>query len=231
MLSGRQIRAARALLGWEATELGKKTKLSRETIANIESERTKARELSLSVIARVFDDNGVEFTEGDGVKLKPKNIETFEGPSRFDEFYDFIYRHLSETGGNICIYGHNGKLFSKYREDPDIHRNRMRELRAARKDFSVRTLQEEGDDFMPNADFSEYKWQKKEHFPPTAYYVFGTCVALISFDGATPPFVILIKSPLFAEAYLKSFDLAWQLAEYPPSTVQLVKPAKIKEEA
>jgi transcriptional regulator with XRE-family HTH domain len=223
MITPRQIRAARGLLGWEATELGKRSHLSRETVANIESGRTQAREGSLSEIARVFDENGVEFTDNDGVKLKPRNIETFEGQSRFDEFYDFIYEHLKHSGGDICIYGHNGKLFSKYRKDPEIHRNRMKELHKERPEFSVRTLQEEGDDYMPNTAFSEYRWQKKEYFPPTAYYVFGSCVALISFEGVSPPFVILIKSSLFAEAYRRSFDLAWEQAEEPPSTISTRK--------
>ena len=216
MISPRQIRAARGLLDWDATELGKHTNLSRETIANIESGRTQAREGSLEKIAKVFDENGVEFTANDGVRLKPRNTETFEGPSRFDEFYDFIFEHLKNEGGDICIYGHNAKLFYKYRKDPDLHRRRMMQLLKDRPTFSVRTMNEHGDGHMPNAAFSTYKWQKKEHFPPTSFYVFGSCVALISFDGAAPPYVILIKSPLFAEAYRRYFDLAWDLAENPP---------------
>jgi transcriptional regulator with XRE-family HTH domain len=71
MLTPRQIRAARGLLGWEAIELGKQTDLSRETIANIESGRTQAREGSLERIAQAFDDAGVEFIPNEGVRLKP----------------------------------------------------------------------------------------------------------------------------------------------------------------
>jgi len=224
MITGRQIRAARSLLGWKSAELAEKAGLTRETISDIENGATNSREGTLERIARVFDENGVDFTDNDGLKLKPKNIETFEGQSRFDEFYEFIHEHLRTRGGDICIYGHNGRIFSKYRKDPELHRNRMKELKKQRPAFSVRTLQEEGDDYMPNAAFSEYRWQRKEYFPPTAYYVFGNCVALISFDGPSPPFVILVKSSLFAEAYRRSFDFAWQQAEVPPP----VKPVKKK---
>jgi len=69
---------------------------------------------------------------------------------------------------------------------------------------------------MPNTAFTEYKWQKKEYFPPTAFYVFGSCVALISFESASPPYVILIRSALFAEAYRRSFNIAWEMASAPP---------------
>jgi len=216
MITVPQIRGARGLLGWDAGDLAKKTGLTRATLSNIENDNVQAREATMKIIARVFDESGIEFTENEGVKFKPQGMEIYEGKDRFDEFYDFIYEHLKRNGGNICIYGHNGRIFSKYRKDPDLHRKRMMELREERQDFSVRTLQEEGDDFMPNAAFSEYRWQKKEYFPPTSYYVFGSCVALISFEGTTPPFVILIKSALFAEAYRRSFDFAWSLAEVPP---------------
>lgn len=218
MIVGRQIRAARALLDMSQDDLAEAAGLTPQAIRKIESGEVQPREGTIADIARVFDEHGVEFTENSGVKLKPKGIDYYEGQKRFDEFYDYIFEHLSEHPGNICIYGHSAKLFSKYRKDPDLHRRRMMQIKEQNPDFSVRTLNEVGDDYMPNAAFSEYKWQKKEFFPPISFYVFGSCVALISFEGLTPPYVILIKSALFAEAYKRHFDLAWELAEEPPKT-------------
>lgn len=215
MITGRQIRAARGLLKWSAVNLAEKSGLTRETINKIEDDLVQPREGTVADIIRVFSENGVEFLDNDGVKLRPQSIEIFEGRERFDEFYELIYETVKRDGGDMCIAGCSTKLFSKYRKDPQLHRKRMAELYSEHK-IAVRTLIEEGDTYMPNTSFTKYRWQKKEYFPPTAFYVFGPCVALISFENITPPYVILIKSALFAEAYRRSFNNAWESAEEPP---------------
>jgi transcriptional regulator with XRE-family HTH domain len=216
-ISPSQLRAARALINLKRSDLAKRSKVGEQTIHRFENNLVKPSSTTRRKLRTILELADIEFTANEGVRLKPSCLEVYEGAARFDEFYDFIYEHLKQSGGNICIYGNNARLFTKYRKDPEIHRNRMRDLLKERPDFSTRILQEEGDDYMPTTAFAKYRWQKKEYFPPTAYYVFGSCVALISFEGARPPFVILIKSALFAEAYLRSFNLAWRMADIPSS--------------
>jgi transcriptional regulator with XRE-family HTH domain len=212
MLTPRQIRAARGLLGWEAIELGKRTNLSRETIANIESGRTQAREGSLERIAKAFDDGGVEFTANQGVRLKPSGLEVYEGPERFDEFYAFLYEHLRTDGGAVCLSVTDERLLSKYRKDPDLHRKRMREL-CDQGNVTFRILAKEGNF---TSSYAQYRWQPDQSPQPTSFYAFGDCLALISFVHDPAPYVVVIQSGPLAASYRHSFDVAWGQAKEPP---------------
>ncbi|MBP7253233.1 MAG: hypothetical protein KBA75_07100, partial [Alphaproteobacteria bacterium] len=47
-------------------------------------------------------------------------------------------------------------------------------------------------------------------------YVFGTSLAVSSFDNQPPTLIILINSAAFADAYRNAFDIAWNNAIIPP---------------
>ena len=212
MLTPRQIRAARGLVGWDAIELSEKTKLTRETIANIEAGRTQAREGSLEKIYQVFDAAGVQFIENEGVRLKPSDIETFIGVDRFNEFAEFMYGYLKAFGGEVCVSVTNERLFQKYRKNLDVHRARMKELVEINK-VSGRIL-------AVDSEFKE-TWAKIRRQAkgtsdaPVSFYAFGDCLALISFDHDPAPYVVLHKSGPFAAAYRQAFDAAWEKADTP----------------
>ena len=195
MITPRQIRAARGLLGWDAIELGKRTRLSRDTVANIESGRTRAREGSLERIIKVFDGAGVKFTENEGVGIKPNGIETFIGEERFHAFTEFVYDYLRQYGGDVCISAVNEALLNQYRKDWPLYKTRLQAL-VKRGDVTIRSLTTES-----NA--------------PTAFCAFGDCLALISFDHAPAPYVVLHKSGAFSEAYREAFDAVWDNDEPP----------------
>jgi transcriptional regulator with XRE-family HTH domain len=220
MITGRQIRAARSLLEWDAEILAAKAGLSRDTIFNIESGRTQARESSLNDIVHVFDIHGVEFIEQQGVRFKSNDIEVYEGPDRFTDFFDFMYEYLKHHGGDICAGGHDARLYCKYRKNPEIHRERMTELVKGGK-VKVRFMVREGDDYLLATSYAQFKWQPKESFVPTSFYAFGECLALVSFVHETPPYVVLLKSGPFAEAYRQAFDISWKQArDVPPEILE-----------
>jgi transcriptional regulator with XRE-family HTH domain len=215
MLTPRQVRAARGLLGWEATELGKRTNLSRETIANIESGRTQAREGSLERIAKALEAGGVEFTANQGVRLRPSGLEVYEGPERFEEFYNFLYEHLRTQGGDVCLSVTDERLLTKYRKNPAIHYERMMDLRTRGVVKSFRILANKSD-FSPDYPYNEYKWQADATVSPTAFYTFGDCLALISFAHNPAPHVVVLQSAPIAESYRQAFDIAWAAGREPP---------------
>ena len=74
MVFGQQIRAARALLGWEQRQLASEAGVSVETVSRLE--RTvgpvSAYTGTLDAVRKVLEDAGVEFTNDDepGVKLR-----------------------------------------------------------------------------------------------------------------------------------------------------------------
>ena len=77
MISGKQIRAARALLGWKQRELAAAASLSEVSIKNAERGVVDSRGSTLNAIQRAFDRAGVIFLDtgdtrngGPGVRLK-----------------------------------------------------------------------------------------------------------------------------------------------------------------
>lgn len=223
MIVGRQIRAARALLDMSQDELAEAAGLTPQAIRKIEGGDVQPREGTIADITRVFNERGLEFTDNSGVRLKPNNIEVFEGSDRFDEFYDFIYDYLKTHGGDVCIASSDARLYAKYRKRPEVHRERMRALVKEGK-VSFRILAEEGDYHLTAASYATYKWQPKEQFAPTSFYAFGDCLALVSFVHNPSPYVILIRSAPFSLAYRQAFDVVWEKASTPPAEALIQQP-------
>jgi predicted transcriptional regulator len=75
-ITGRHIRAARALLGWAQSELSKKSKVARGTIRRMEGfdGPVASRTETLGRIVAVLEKAGVEFLneERPGVRLRTK---------------------------------------------------------------------------------------------------------------------------------------------------------------
>lgn len=214
-LSGRQIRAARSLAGWDRPDLAERVGLSLMTIQNIELESKQPKQKTLDKIIAAFADIGIEFTDNEGVRRRPANIRTFEGSKGFSDFYDLVYECLKENGGAVCICGSSAKIFKQHRHNPELHRQRMASLVSSRDDVSVRIIAAEGDLYMPNTAYAQYRWQPREFFPPTTFYAFGEYLGIISFAHNPPPLVVLIQSQPIAESYRASFDFAWQNAKIP----------------
>jgi DNA-binding XRE family transcriptional regulator len=80
VVTAAQIRAARALLGWNGAQLAKAAGVSLQTIRRMESELGPGRSSAANVdaVRRALETAGVVFLEGDdagavgpGVRLKP----------------------------------------------------------------------------------------------------------------------------------------------------------------
>jgi transcriptional regulator with XRE-family HTH domain len=197
-LSPSQLRAARALLNWSRTDLAAKAEVSEQTLHRFENGTHDSSPQTRQRLVRTLENAGIAFTEGNGVKFKVNNIEVYEGPDRFDEFYDFIYEHLKEYGGDVCIGSSDARLYAKYRKNPELHRERMRRL-ARKGQVRFRILAVENDYRLPASTYAQYRWLPKDSFAPTSFYAFGECLALISFVHDPAPYVVLHKSGPFAE--------------------------------
>jgi transcriptional regulator with XRE-family HTH domain len=216
MITSRQIRAARGLLGWEAIELGKRTDLNPKTVTNIEEGRTQPHADSVERIAKAFNDAGVEFIANEGVRIKPNDVEIFEGVERFAAFNDFFYEQVKTHGGDICLSVTDERFFAKYMPNTIEHYERMQKLFNAGIFKSFRILANESN-FATKYNYNSYKRWREASLSPVAYYTFAGHLALISFVHTTPPYVVVIQSAPLAHAYSLAFDAAWASADHPPS--------------
>ena len=216
-LSASQIRAAMAMLKWENKELGEASGVSEKTAYSVKMGVSRPQPRVLASIRKALEDNGIEFTEQHGVRRRSESVQVLQGPEDFRAFYDIVYEHLKQHGGTVCVSGVDEKLFAKYQGDQtQIHVERMNRLVTERDDIHVMILIREGDTNFAATSYASYRWQSRQSFTPTAFYVFGDCLALISFQSENAPKVILIRSPVFAEAYRRQFAEEWDRAKIPP---------------
>ena len=216
MIKGRQIRAGRALINFTADELAKQVGMATPALLNIETGAVVPRESTVKRIIDVMGSNGVEFTPDGGVRPKPSGIEVFEGPARFDEFYDFLYVHLRENGGDVCLSIADETVISKYRSNSELHFKRMKELKGKGGFNSFRVLANKST-FTNKYSYSEYRRAPDSAIAPGAFYTFGDCLALMSFSHDPAPYVVVLRSAAFAETYRKAFNAGWESAEPMPS--------------
>jgi hypothetical protein len=215
--SASQIRAAMAMLKWENRELGQAASVAEKTIYTVKMGLSRPQPRVLASIRKALEDNGIELTEQDGVRRRSESIQVLQGPEDFRVFYDIVYEHLKQHGGTVCVSGVDEKLFAKYQGDQHhLHIERMNALMKRRDDIQVMILIREGDTNFTATTYAAYRWQSRQSFTPTAFYVFGDCLALISFQAENAPKVILIRSAVFAEAYRRQFGEEWERAKIPP---------------
>jgi predicted transcriptional regulator len=76
-VSIRQVKAARALLGWSQNDLSRASGVSEPTIKRLEAGGGDlgGRQATINAIRAALESGGVEFTNGNqpGVRLKPKD--------------------------------------------------------------------------------------------------------------------------------------------------------------
>ena len=214
MITGRQIRAARALLDISQEELANAAGLTKQGISKIEDGSVHPREGTIADISRVFRDRGIEFTENQGVRLKPTGVDVYDGIEAYDDFYDFLYNHLKENGGEVCLSIYDEKLPAKYRRDPSIHRNRMKEL-VTSGNVTFKALVTKSD-FVTHG-YVQFKFLPYQQPSLTGFYAFGDCLALLSYIRPGSPYVVVIRSGPLTDAYRQGFALAWKAAEMPPA--------------
>ena len=216
-LSGPQISAAMSLSKMTQDQLAAAAGVGRNTLSRTINDTAETKDETLENIRRALEGRGVEFLDNQGVRLKPHSLDTFEGHDGFVRFFKFIHEHLATNGGDICVSGVDEKLFLKYQgEFAKVHMEKMAELSKRRPDLKMRILIADGDYNFVASNYASYRWQPKGLFSPAAFYVFGDCLALISFTNDPAPLVILIKSAAFADGYRHSFDIAWMSARIPP---------------
>jgi predicted transcriptional regulator len=79
MISPRQIRAARALLGWSQQELADKAIISLNALTRLERGRVDSRVSTLDAVERALRKAGVEFLpagdRGEGVRLARPDVD------------------------------------------------------------------------------------------------------------------------------------------------------------
>jgi len=215
MITGRQVRAARGFLGWSRKDLAKRSGVAAVTINQIEEEKVQPREGTLSDLIRVFNENGIEFIEHSGVRIKPEGVEVLIGPKGLSHFFVDVYEHTKRYGGMIMQLGFDETMFSAMINRVPSHRDQMTELMKERKDIKIRAICCEGDTNFISTEYRTYRWISKELFAPVPFYIYGESLAILNFQTIPAPTIIIHRFPAITLAYRKQFEAMWEMAHDP----------------
>jgi len=225
MVTGKQIRAARALLDWSAEQLAKQVGLSRESINKIEDGSVQPRAKNLADIVRVFDEHGLEFTDHSGVRFKPQGVEILYGREGLQRFFDGVYEHAKRHGGEIMMFGIDETTFIQNigNEFSQDYLRRMAAVSQSRGDLKVLAIICEGDTNFCAAAYNEYRWISKDVFQAVPFYIYGETLAVMDFNAAQGPMIMLLKSRAVTNAYRKQFQAFWKMTHPPVAESQGAK--------
>ncbi len=218
MITGKQIRAARVLLDWDAEDLAAKAGVNRETIFNIERGTVQARPSTIDKIIRTFNDHRVEFLDDQGVRFIPEGVDVLNGQTGLIKFLDKVYDHLAAHGGQIVATGIDENQWKAAHgvEGARKHFSRMNTLCKERKDISIRSLTLEGTYPASTSSYTEYRWIPKDRFGMVPFYLCGDMLGIVIFKSKPSPKIILVHSSEVAAAYRRQFEDLWSMAKVIP---------------
>lgn len=209
MITGRQIRAARGLLEWTGADLARRAEVTPLTISKVESDLVQPQEKTLNKILSVFDRQGVEFIDDEGVRIRKQQVRVFTGKAGYRQLLNHIYDTLKESGGRIRQFNFSDGKYLAYADNfVETHLKRMGEI--DNLDAKVLTVESEAN---LQVSYSQYRWLDKAFKNLTPYYVYNDNVVLALNEMGYKREFVSINCKFLAERYVEQFDVFWGMAK------------------
>lgn len=218
LTDGKQIAAARQLLGWSQADLAERAGVSKPSIIRIEKELRTVKDDIRSSITQAFSENNIEFIEG-GARINQKIIEIYEGETCYVRLMDDAYLDLVSSKGEILFSG------ADETRSPQLIINKFNVMRE--EGIKMRSLIKDGDTFlMGNLD--EYRWMDDDLFVASdVKAIFGNKTAYLMTWGNTPR-VVIVKDKNIAEENRRLFEYVWKTSSKPPKSTAAVRYNDVK---
>ncbi len=207
-----QMRMARAYLDLSQDEVAERTDMSKKTLSTAEAGLTKLSSEKISTLRLFYESMGIEFTDHNGVRLKPSGLRSFRGREGFRDFYEYQYEVIRKNGGDLWLYNGVSKHFMDSLGADYIEKHKAR-MSALKSRINYRVIVAEGDDTFFGSDYAKYRWVSKETFNDKTIFVFGPCVAFVNFEGDIN--VTLIEEKDIAETMRQLMENSWHKAHDP----------------
>jgi transcriptional regulator with XRE-family HTH domain len=208
MITPTQMRAARAILDISQGEAAKLLGIAPNTLSKIESGQADPPASRIDEIQKIYEAQGIEFTEGDGARRRQSYVHRYSGVEGFRAFMDDVYETSKKYGGELCLFNTQPSLWLKYlgREWYSMHTERMGKIEPR---LRVRIAIREGDDsfIFPIA---EYRWIPKDKWKDKTFYAYGPKLGLLNFKGDEDIEILVINESEFADSFRVLYEMAWQ---------------------
>jgi transcriptional regulator with XRE-family HTH domain len=207
VITSRQIRAARGLIGWTQAYLAESAGLSRSTIAAIESGDANPTHDILERIRAVFEQNQVEFLTQQGVRMREPIAYWDDLPDAnrrlLEDIYNVSCKFKFNTGiSDILIFGLQEEDAEKSVGDFVVaHVERLKQAGLHEKILcgpDTRTFV---------APRSSYRRLSKLDPSQTPIHIYGDKIAIVRWRPKE--FVIVVESKPIATAFRAMFYQIW----------------------
>lgn len=217
-----QIKAARALLGWNQIDLALAAGLSLPAIAKLESGITQPRGDTIAALRNAFEHKGIEFLDSPGVQIRKESFRVDVMHGR-DGVYQ-IWRDIEVSlagGGEILISNVDEALWAKTFVD------KFWAMLQRRADMNIteRVLVREGDVniIADKAEITHRTVPPAVFSATTPHYIYRNKMAIVQLQ--TPMQVILIESQPVADAFRAVFEHNWHSGKIiPPESIIPLQP-------
>ncbi|MCP3385970.1 helix-turn-helix domain-containing protein [Bradyrhizobium sp. CCGUVB4N] len=200
------MKAARALLDWSQQQAAEDADVSLTALRSIEM-GFAARESTMVAIRTAFENAGLEFLEGDGVRRRNDMIKIYQGHDSCDRFFAELQTKCSEV--IACISSRN-VLAQPCGKPLQTNLERLEQLRDT---TSVKCLLPESAPpslFMSSLDM---RAMPDAHFGAVSYIVFGDKYAEIVADSARGFVIVVFSIAPLARSYRQQFLAHWNAAK------------------
>ena len=207
MISSLQIKAARALLDWSQDDLAEGTGLSRTTIRSIELGYA-ARPGNIKEIYRILEANGVEFLEGDGVRLRPQDKRDFMGSDSCDRFFEYMMRTVKRSGGDVVCQFESQAMLTKV--SGKTHSSNLQRLEVINRIVPVQCML--GDTMTATFVLPSYGLRFSPEKPTIlsmSTFVFGQQLALAYMDNNQHFSFAVFHNEKFVTDFRNYFQAKW----------------------
>jgi transcriptional regulator with XRE-family HTH domain len=207
VITSRQIRAARGLIGWTQADLAEAAGLSRSTIAGIEKDTANPTVDIVNRIRTVLENSQVEFLAQDGVRIRHPMIYQDDLPDANRRLLEDIYHVSSQfkfkTGkSDILIFGLREEAAQKSVGDYlTAHVDRLKEAGLHEKILCG------PDTYTFVAPRSSYRRLPELDVSQSPIHIYGDKIAVVHWRPKEV--VITIESELIASAFRAMFYQIW----------------------
>ena len=213
MISRKQILLARTMLDLSQQNLAQALGMTRQTISDIEKGITDPPVSRLNDLETFFAGKGIEFLDGDGLRMKQISVTRYRGSDELRAFMDDVYTTAKTVGGDICLFNGVPALLRKWLGEDwyAMHAKRMQEIK---NQFDFKVTVREGENLFIGKSFATYRWFPKDLFHERTIYVYGNKLAFISFDEDDVRALVLDQDEI-ADSFRVLFNIAWDNVAMP----------------
>ena len=168
----------------------------------------KTSATSIEQIAKALEEAGIEFTEGEGVKLRCQEIRLYKGSDSCDQFFDEIMHDVKDKESDVFAFIKSHDILTRYSGEP--RRTNLERLIQLRSMIGVKCIMSDIRSPSFVLPTFEIRTVAKHAVNATSFFVYGNKMAFILLEADFT--IATYYMPTMAREHRIAFMAAWDNA-------------------